>query len=73
MWWIEDGNWEKVPGKCPEPEALEENEPESPEIEVRVPVGFPTQIEAFWKSERFKNPKYRSFCEILQSQIFQFA
>ena len=74
MWWVEDGNWRnRKLGKCPEPEDLEENEAESQEIEVRVPVGFPTQIEAFWKSERFKRSLYRTSCEQAQSQTLRFA
>jgi hypothetical protein len=36
-------------------------------------VGFPTQIEAFWKSERFKRPLYRTSCELAQSQTLRFA
>lgn len=74
MWWVWDENRRsRTPGKCPEPGALEENEAESREIKVRVSVGFPTQIEAFWKSERFKRSLYRTSCELAQSQTLRFA
>jgi len=72
--WIWDGKREAWSfGKRPETVVFRKKEAESREIKVREPVGFPTQIEAFWKSERLKRPTYRTSCEQAQPQTLRFA
>ena len=72
MWWR--GYFKnRVFGERSEKSGFREKVVGSREIAVGVPVAFPTQIEAFWKSERFKRSLYRTRRGRIQPQILWFA
>ena len=72
MWGI--GGWKnRLLGACPGKSVFQGNVAGSRDTAVGVPVAFPTQIEAFWKSERFKRPLYRTPRGRIQPQTLWFA